>query len=262
MDRFASMHDEDIDKLGIPNQLKIRDGGWGGYARRSRKRARELSELKGRLERASEKEQQSWNLLKQAVEKGGGAAADEGRFKATGTNRAAEEMRERTVGLVTAEEFRKAREAADALEEVETKKRREKEVRTTGSMQAPGLHDRAATRALRVFGSRDRKRTVMVGCNDEKRERREEESGGSAGAQRPETAALPSEKPDPSCGETGKDGEGSPPIEGDKAGKEGHSSGAEKEGRSLKGAAPDEDNSSAAAMLRARLGQRDSSPPS
>ncbi|CAM9517560.1 unnamed protein product, partial [Hapterophycus canaliculatus] len=107
------------------------EGGWKG-----RKRARELSELKGRLDRASEKEQQSWNLLKQAVEKGGSAAADEGRFKATGTNRAAEEMRERTVGLVTAEEFRKAREAADALEEVETKKRREKEVRTIGCTQA------------------------------------------------------------------------------------------------------------------------------
>lgn len=64
------------------------EGGWKG-----RKRARELSELKDRLDRASDKEQQSWDLLKQAVEKGGGAAADEGRFKATGTNRAAEEMR-------------------------------------------------------------------------------------------------------------------------------------------------------------------------
>lgn len=49
------------------------------------------------MDRASDKEQQSWDLLKQAVENkgagGGGAAADEGRFKATGTNRAAEEMR-------------------------------------------------------------------------------------------------------------------------------------------------------------------------
>lgn len=65
------------------------EGGWKG-----RKRARELSELKGRLDRASEKEQQSWDLLKQAVENGGrGSGVDEGRFKATGTNRAAHEMR-------------------------------------------------------------------------------------------------------------------------------------------------------------------------
>lgn len=37
-------------------------------------------------------------------------------------------MKERTVGLVTAEEFRKAREAADSLEEAEAKQRQEKEV--------------------------------------------------------------------------------------------------------------------------------------
>lgn len=40
-----------------------------------------LSELKGRLDRASEKEQQSWDLLKQAVENGGsGSAVDEGHY--------------------------------------------------------------------------------------------------------------------------------------------------------------------------------------
>lgn len=36
---------------------------------------------------------------------------------------------ERTIGLVTAEEFRKAREAADSLEAAETKQREDKEVR-------------------------------------------------------------------------------------------------------------------------------------
>eukprot|EP00752_Nemacystus_decipiens_P005996 g5415.t1 len=132
MDRFASMHDEDIDKLGIPSQGAA--GGEGGW--RGRKRARELSQLKDRLDRAADKEQQSWDLLKQAVEKGGGAAADEGRFKATGTNRAAEEMRERTVGLVTADEFRKAREAADSLEEAEAKRRQEEEAAAEEAREA------------------------------------------------------------------------------------------------------------------------------
>lgn len=39
--------------------------------------------------------------------------------------------KERTVGLVTAKEFREAREAADSLEEAEAKRRQEKEVEYT-----------------------------------------------------------------------------------------------------------------------------------
>lgn len=94
MDRFPSMHDEDIEKLGIPQQQAAAggDAGWRG-----RKRARELSELQGALDRAAEKEQKSWDLLKQAIgdralgKKGGGG----GRFEATGSNRAAEELQVR-----------------------------------------------------------------------------------------------------------------------------------------------------------------------
>lgn len=93
MDRFPSMHDEDIEKLGIPQQAAAGgDAGWRG-----RKRARELSELQGALDRAAEKEQKSWDLLKQAV--GGSALGNTsgggGRFQATGSNRAAEEMQVR-----------------------------------------------------------------------------------------------------------------------------------------------------------------------
>lgn len=85
------MHDEDIEKLGIPQQQAggNREGGWKG-----RKRARELSELREALDRAAEKEQKSWDLVKQAV-CGSGSGKDDGggRFQATGSNRAAEEMR-------------------------------------------------------------------------------------------------------------------------------------------------------------------------
>lgn len=95
------MHDEDIDKLGIPNQQQsggpMGETGWKG-----RKRARELSELKGRLDRAAQKEQQSWDQLKRAVG-GSGSGKDDGagRFMATGTNRAEEEMRVGRAGRST-----------------------------------------------------------------------------------------------------------------------------------------------------------------
>eukprot|EP00752_Nemacystus_decipiens_P005997 g5415.t2 len=250
MDRFASMHDEDIDKLGIPSQGAA--GGEGGW--RGRKRARELSQLKDRLDRAADKEQQSWDLLKQAVEKGGGAAADEGRFKATGTNRAAEEMRERTVGLVTADEFRKAREAADSLEEAEAKRRQEEEAAAEEAREAAR---RKAERKKKKAA--DKKKRLEKSKMSFALEEDEEEQAGSGKRAEPSPLDSSGHEQDEKDEQTSSPGAGGSGGGACAAGAEDSSKakgdgGGVRESRSLKGAAPDEENSSVASMLRARLG--------
>ncbi|CAM9128272.1 unnamed protein product [Ectocarpus sp. 13 AM-2016] len=260
MDRFASMHDEDIDKLGIPNQGGARGGGGeGGW--KGRKRARELSQLKDRLDRASEKEQQSWDLLKQAVGKGGGAAAGEGRFKATGTNRAAEEMRERTVGLVTAEEFRKAREAADSLEEAEAKRRQEEEAVAEEARETARRTAERKKRKSEAKKKRLQKSKMSFALEEDEDEEEAESSGNRVGPQRTDPTSLGAGKPAGSPGCTAVEKEGGddrpsilPSGQGITTNRDGCGGGMS-ESRSFKGAAPDEENSSAAAKLRERLGR-------
>eukprot|EP00903_Cladosiphon_okamuranus_P017911 g16482.t1 len=246
MDRFASMHDEDIEKLGIPRQGATgSEGGWKG-----RKRARELSQLKDRLDRASDKEQQSWQLLKQAVEKGGGAAADEGRFKATGADKAAEEMRERTVGLVTAEEFRKAREAADSLEEAEARRRQEMEVAEEEAREA--ARKKAERKKKKADDKKKRLQKSKMSFALEEDEEEQAESGKKA-------EPPPLDAATALAGGNSEEGKRSSPDKDGFGAAEGSSKGTGggegvRGSRSLKGAAPDEYNSSVASMLRARLG--------
>ncbi|CAM9541576.1 unnamed protein product [Choristocarpus tenellus] len=122
MSRYAYEFDNDYDQGAVPD---TRPPSAIVAAGQGKKRARELSKLKESLERVSEKERQSWDHLKRAVS-GEGVAGEKGKFAAAGSSRAVEHIRAKTVGLVTAEDFRKTREAADAMEEAE-KVNRERE---------------------------------------------------------------------------------------------------------------------------------------
>ncbi|CAM9329763.1 unnamed protein product [Ascophyllum nodosum] len=291
MDRFPSMHDEDMEKLGIrPQGPHAREDSWS----KGRKRARELSDLRGKLDRASEKEQQSWDLLKQAV-KGGGSAMDEGRFTATGISKATEELRERTVGLVTAEEFRKARQAADASEKAAEMKRREEqlaaqEVEEALRRKAEKKKRKAAEKKRRLlkstvsFTEDDGEDHDHGDDHDQQREEKgleprkitafaeegapaqatlESHSAGERFTRKQATSDLDAED------RTAFATAGSSTAQGSYTAGSGASSGmastASKPGkgeggggggkRDMTGAAPDGDNSDAASMLKARLGR-------
>ncbi|CAM9128649.1 unnamed protein product [Discosporangium mesarthrocarpum] len=118
MSKYACEFDNDFDRDTMPDTPP----GDIVSSRRGKKRAREFTKLKDNIEKASAKELQSWNTLRNAVA-GQAMDGEEGKFSAVGSTTALDHMRAKTVGLVSAEDFRKAREESEALIEAEKVKR-------------------------------------------------------------------------------------------------------------------------------------------